>query len=190
MIKKIFIATVFALTIVSGLDAAQFLIDQTYSNIHFKIPHLMGTQVGRFTKVSGTIELNKDNTDLAALAGTIDMTGIDTNNEERDKDLQSERFFDAAKYPTAEFASTKIEKDKVYLNFTLHGVTKTVPLEYTFRGMAQDQYGRTKTAISLKGRLNRKDFGITYNVQTDDGKWLLGDEVEFMIEFEGLLVRK
>ena len=60
-------------------------------------------------------------------------------------------------------------------------------LNYEFFGVALDQYGRTKTALSLKGKLNRKDFGIVFNIKTDDGSWLLGDDVDLMIEVEGIL---
>ena len=83
--------------------------------------------------------------------------------------------------------STKIEKNKITGDLTLHGVTKKVTLDYAFWGLAKDQRGKTKTAVSISGVVNRKDFGIVYNIKTDDGTWLLGDEVELRIELHGIL---
>lgn len=175
------------LLIPSSVSAGTFTLDPNYTSIGFRIKHLMGYAVGSFTKYDGVIELNSDNTALVGIEGTVATPSIDTRHQDRDKDLRSERFFDVEKFPEMIFKSTKIEKDTITGQLTLHGVTKTVVFEYLFLGMAKDQRGNLKTAVSLHGKVNRKDFGITYNMKTDSGTWLLGDEVELKLELHGLL---
>ena len=147
----------------------------------------MGFAVGTFEKFNGTIKLNEDNDTFEGLEAAVDVASLNTRNAERDDDLRSERFFDTAKFPQAKFVSKKISKDKITGDLTLHGVTKEVTFDYTLFGVAMDQHGRTKVALSLSGTVNRKDFGIVYNTKTDDGTWLLGDDVNLMIEVEGIL---
>ncbi|OGX28147.1 MAG: hypothetical protein A3D10_07620 [Omnitrophica WOR_2 bacterium RIFCSPHIGHO2_02_FULL_48_11] len=168
-------------------NAATFKLDSIYTTVSFRVKHLMGYAVGSFTKFDGAIQLNDGNDAVTAVNGTVDMTTIDTRHKDRDNDLRSARFFDVEKFPTMTFKSTKIEKNKITGDLTLHGVTKKVTLDYAFWGLAKDQRGKTKTAVSISGVVNRKDFGIVYNIKTDDGTWLLGDEVELRIELHGIL---
>jgi polyisoprenoid-binding protein YceI len=185
--KKIILPFIFFLVFVSSGYAQTYSVDNRYSSVNFRIQHIMGYVVGKFTTVSGSLELNDKKDALTKLEGNIDMNSLTTDLEDRDADLRSERFFDVKQFPTATFVSTSISKDKMKGNLTLHGVTKEVTLDYKFLGTAKDQYGHDKTAVSLNGKVNRKDFGIVFNTKTDDGKWLLGDDVELMIELEGMI---
>lgn len=166
--------------------AETYSIDNRYSAIHFRIQHIIGYATGVFKTMSGTIELNDEKSAVTKLQGTIDMNSLDTNLADRDEDLRSERFFNAREFPTMTFQSKKITKDKIVGDLNLHGVTKEITLDYQFLGTALDQFGQAKTALTLTGTINRKDFGVVYNTKTDDGKWLLGDNVELRIEFEGI----
>ena len=166
--------------------AETYSIDNRYSTINFRIQHIIGYATGVFKTMNGTIELNDKKDALVKITGTIDMNSLDTNLADRDEDLRSERFFDVKQFPTAVFTSKSISKDKIKGDFNLHGVTKEITLDYQFLGTALDQFGHAKTALTLTGTINRKDFGVVYNTKTDDGKWLLGDNVELKIEFEGI----
>lgn len=189
-LKRHFLLGVFFLSLVFGAnvgEAAEFSLDPNYSTVGFRIRHLMGFAVGSFTKFDGMIQLNQDNTVLVSLEGTIDAQKIDTRLPERDNDLRSARFFDVEKYPVITFRSTKIEPDKITGTLTMHGVTKEIVFDYVFLGLAKDQKGNTKTAVSMYGKVNRKDFGMDYNMKTESDTWLLGDEVEFKLELHGTM---
>ncbi len=174
--------------IVPASFADQFVIDPVYTTFMFRIKHLMGYASGTIPKYDGTIDLNQDNKAFVGMNITLDLASMDTKNKDRDEDLRSERFFDVAKFPQGKFVTKKVQADdKVIGDLTLKGVTKEVTLAYVFHGIAKDQFGRTKTALTLKGTINRKDFGISYNTKTDDGKWLLGDDVDLWIEIQGIL---
>lgn len=187
--RKILLAVVF-MSIVTGSSPAAaetFKVDTKYSTVMFKIKHTMGFAAGAFTEMEGAIELDEKNTALQGITGTIKTASVDTRHKERDEDLRSDRFFDAEKYPQITFATKKISADKLTADLTIKGVTKSVTFDYSFYGTGKDQYGNTKTGISLKGTINRKDFGIDFNMKTEDGSDLLGDEVELLAELHGLL---
>ncbi len=187
IINRTIISAAAIILFTSAAWAGTFTVDPVYTTIHFRIKHIMGFAVGSFEKFNGTINLNDANDTLKDLEATVDVASLNTRNAERDTDLRSEKFFDAAKFPQAKFVGKKITKDKITGDLTLHGVTKEATFDYTLFGVAMDQHGRTKVALSLKGTINRKDFGIVYNTKTDDGTWLLGDDVDLMIEVEGIL---
>ncbi len=181
---KIFLPVIL-LFLTTTAHAATYSIDNRYSTINFRIKHIIGYAMGVFKTMSGTITLNEQEDSLIKIEGVIDVHSLDTNLPERDEDLRSEKFFDTKQFPNATFISKSITKDKMKGDLTLHGVTKEISLEYQFLGTAKDQHGKDKTALSLTGQINRKDFGIVFNTKTDDGKWLLGDDIELKIEIEG-----
>lgn len=185
--KKFLMTAILMLAVSYSAHADTYNIDNRYSTINFRIQHIIGYATGVFKMMNGTIELNDKNDALVKLQGTIDVNSLDTNLADRDEDLRSPRFFDAKQFPTISFVSKSVAKDKVKGDLTMHGVTKEVTLDYKFLGTAQDQYAHRKSAVSLQGKVNRKDFGIVYNTKTDDGKWLLGDDVELKIELEGII---
>ena len=186
--KKISVLFLFFILLIPAVcSAGTFQVDLEYSKVRFRIQYILGYVLGAFPQFDGTIVLNDDNTALVSVSGTVDVAKLDTRLPERDEDLRSEKFFDAAKFPEAKFATTKISKGKLTADLTLKGITKSVPFDYEFFGTAKDQSGNNWAALTLKGKINRKDFGMDRNMKTDDGKMLLGDEVEFRIELHGML---
>lgn len=180
-------ALVMFLVLNANASAASYKVDPQYTQIVFKIKHIMGQIRGVFAKFDGEVKLDEADQELKSLTATVEVESIDTHVAERDKDLRSEKFFDTAKFPQAKFVSKKISKDKIVGELTMHGVTKEISLDYTLYGVAMDQRGNTKVFLSAAGTVNRKDFGITFNTNTDDGKLLLGDDVELAFEVQGIL---
>ncbi|NIG54677.1 YceI family protein [Chitinophaga sp. Cy-1792] len=169
---------------------ATWKIDPVHSDIEFKIRHLMITNVtGYFNKYDATVESNNDDFSDAKIYFSADVDGISTKNEQRDQHLQSEDFFHAAQHPKITFESTNIKKVdeeeyKISGDITMRGVTKPVDLNVTYSGIVKDPYGQTKAGFELSGKLNRKDFGITFNAATDSGGVMLSDEVKFYADVQ------
>jgi len=161
-------------------------IDQSHSDVEFKIKHLMITNVtGYFTKYDATVESSSDDFTDAKITFEAEVAGITTKNEQRDQHLQAEDFFHAAQYPKLTFASTGIKKvdDETYKvtgDLTMRGVTKPVELDVEFGGIVKDPYGQTKAGFEVKGKIARKEYGITFNGPTDNGGLLLGEEVKLL----------
>ncbi|QHS61340.1 YceI family protein [Chitinophaga agri] len=159
-------------------------IDSTHSDVEFKIRHLMITNVtGYFGKYDGTVESSSDDFTDAKISFEADVDSITTKNEQRDQHLQAEDFFHAAQYPKITFVSTGVKKVddenyKITGDLTLRGVTKPVELAVEFSGIVKDPYGQTKAGFEIKGKVNRKDFGVSFNAVTDNGGLMLGEEVK------------
>ena len=160
-------------------------IDPVHSTVGFKIRHLFGNVTGRFTDVSGTIKVDPDHLESASVEATIGIKSIDTANVKRDADLRSANFFDAEKYPTMTFKSTKVEvkgqEADVTGDLTLHGVTKPVTLHVKFLGKGPGMKGGITTGWEATGSLKRSDYGLTWS-KTIEGTQLVGDDVSIDIE--------
>jgi len=185
-----------ALVMTSVLTAAEYRIDTSHSHVMFKVKHLaISTVTGRFETFSGTFTF--DPADIAASKGavTIDVSSINTDVPDRDKHLKSPDFFDVNQYPNMTFASTGVEKtgDTTFNltgNLTLHGVTRPVTLHVTYNGMIKDPWGNTRVAFTAEGKLNRKDFGLTWNKVMETGGLVVGDEIRLIIEIEAIQKKK
>ena len=159
-------------------------IDSMHSDVEFKIKHLMITNVtGYFGKYDATVESSNDDFTDAKISFEADVNSITTKNEQRDQHLLAEDFFHAAQYPKITFVSTGVKKVddgeyKVTGDLTMRGVTKPVELAVEFSGIVKDPYGQTKAGFEIKGKINRKDFGISFNAVTDNGGLMLGEEVK------------
>ena len=150
--------------------------------------HFVSKVGGRFRKFDGTIEIDRANPAASAVNLTIDATSVDTGNPTRDKDLNSPDFFDTAKFPQITFTSTKIAakgKDvyEVTGDLTIRGVTKPIVLTVAANGFAGDGRGGQKAGFDVTGKLNRKDFGVSWN-NIVDGNAMLSDEVDLLITVE------
>lgn len=173
-------------------DTETFTFDKAHSLVGFRIRHFVSKVEGRFKDFDGTIWIDRANPSASKVELTIQAASIDTANENRDKDLRSDNFFDAAKYPTITFKSTKIEpkgKDvyDVTGEFTMHGVTRTIAVPVKHGGFLKIK-GRTgmteKTGFEINFPLNRKDFGIVWNRPLDTGGFMLSDEVDINVQVE------
>jgi polyisoprenoid-binding protein YceI len=173
-------------------ETETFAFDKAHSLIGFRIRHFVSKVEGRFKDFDGTIWIDRQNPSASRVELTIPTASIDTSNEGRDKDLRSENFFDAAKYPTITFKSTKIEpkgKDsyEVTGELSMHGVTKTITVPVKHGGFLKmkGRNGMTeKTGFEIALPLNRKDFGITWNRPLDTGGFMLSDDVEINVQVE------
>lgn len=171
------------------MSTTKWVIDPTHSNIGFKVKHLMiSTVSGEFTKYEGTAETTGDNFENASVSFTAQADSITTHNEQRDGHLKSADFFDAAAFPTLQFESTTFEKkgDDFVMNgnLSIRGVSKPVSLKVEFAGIVQDPYGNTKAGFSVEGKINRKDFGLTWSAVTEAGSVVVSDEIKLAIEVQ------
>jgi polyisoprenoid-binding protein YceI len=165
-------------------------IDSAHSLAEFSVKHMMVTTVkGRFDKVSGEVEFDEANPERSEVDVTIDTASITTRDEKRDAHLKSADFFEVEKYPTITFKSTKVEKTgnnefRVTGDLTLHGVTKQVVLETEYAGQGKNPWGMTVAGFSAKTSVNRKDFGLNWNVALETGGMLVSEKVNINIEAE------
>ena len=189
--------TAIAITLTAALPvlarADTWQIDPMHTNVEFTVRHMMISNVkGQFTKTSGTININGADAASARVEATIDASSIDTRVDRRDADLKSPHFLDVDKFPTITFKSTRIEaaapgKWKVTGDLTLHGVTKPVVLDVEATGQPiQDPMGNTRAGASATTKINRRDFGITYDKALETGGVLVGDEVAISIDVEAI----
>jgi polyisoprenoid-binding protein YceI len=165
-----------------------FLLDKNHTEVGFKVRHFVTKVPGKFAKFEGTIVLDRAKPEESSVDLKIDATSIDTGNPSREKHLNSPDFFDTAKFPEITFKSTKIAakgKDtyEVTGDLTMRGVTKPVTLAVTANGFANDGRGGQKTGFDVTGKLNRKDFGVSWNAVVDQNA-MLSDEVDLDISVE------
>jgi polyisoprenoid-binding protein YceI len=168
-----------------------YSIDAAHTTVEFVVRHLMITKVrGRFGAVSGTIELDPNGDVPRSIQATVDATSIDTREPQRDAHLKSPDFFEVEKYPTLEFASTRIEGDAgsftIYGNLTIRGVTREVALKTEFEGRAADPWGGQRIGYSASTTINRKDFGLGWNAALETGGVMVGDEVRIELEVQAV----
>ncbi len=172
--------------------AATYAIDTEHTSVTFKIRHLFSQVSGSFNQFEGTIDYEPGKPQTWKTEAVIQAASIDTNVAQRDKHLRSKDFFDAEKYPTLTFKSTKVteataEGAKLQGDLTIHGVTKPAVLDLAIHGVGKDPWGNTRAGFTAKTKINRKDFGLDWNQAVETGGVLVGDEVEITLEVEGLL---
>ena len=165
-------------------------IDNAHSEINFTVRHMMISNVrGRFEEFSGNVELDLENPHNSSVEVQISASSIDTREPQRDAHLKSADFFDVEKYPQMIFKSTRVEvldenKGRIYGNLTIKDITKPVVLETTYSGMAKSPWGSTSAGFSATTKINRKDWGLTWNVALETGGWLVGEEIKIDLEME------
>ncbi|MGA2736611.1 MAG: YceI family protein [Bryobacteraceae bacterium] len=171
--------------------AATYTIEPTHSSAHFKVRHMMIANVrGEFGKVSGTVKADPTNLAASSVTAEIDVNSINTRDPDRDKHLKSADFLDAANYPTIKFQSTKIETAgpeayNVTGDLTVRGVTREVSLYVTGpTPEIKDPWGYTRRGAEAIAKINRKDFGLTYDPILEGGGVMVGNEVEISLEVE------
>jgi polyisoprenoid-binding protein YceI len=182
-----FLSLALLLPVLAAAEPAVYKVDPNHSGVSFTIRHFVTNVPGRFKDFNGVIKYDRQNPAASSVAFTVQAASIDTANDDRDEHLRSADFFDAQKFPTLTFTSTKVAaKDADTLDvtgeLTLHGVTKTVtiPVEVlgTFKGPRSEKAG-FETSFTL----NRKDYGIVWNRVFDAGP-VLGDEVKVNVSIE------
>jgi polyisoprenoid-binding protein YceI len=169
---------------------ATWLIDPKHSLVEFTARHIMiATVKGRFTSVSGVVRADENDITRSSVYVEIDAASIDTNEPQRDRHLRSADFLDVERYPSLTFQSTDIEQiDPNHLlvrgDLTIRGVTKPVDLHTTINGRGKDPAGLEVAAFSARTEINRRDFGLTWNLTLETGGVLVGDTVVITLELE------
>jgi polyisoprenoid-binding protein YceI len=185
----------FVLAVPVFTDAATWEMDPVHSSFQFKVRHLTVSNVnGSFSKFRGVVMIeDKDITHLRVEV-TFDAASVNTANAQRDEHLRGPDFFDVAKYPTITFVSRKVTKPdadrlRVTGDLTIHGVTREITVDVEGpTGEVKDPWGNFRRGATATAKVNRRDFGLTWNKVLDGGGLVVGDEANIYVEVE--LVRK
>ena len=162
-----------------------------HSEITFSVRHLAISKVrGSFERFDVTVVSTEDPSKTSVEA-TIDVASVNTNQKDRDNHLRTSDFFAIDDHPTWTFTSTSIENDgddfTMHGDLTVRGVTKPVTLRGEFGGTATDGYGQTRAGFSATTKVNRKDYGISWNLALEGGGLTLGDDVTISMQLELVL---
>ncbi len=168
----------------------KWIVDPSHSEIQFKVKHLMITTVtGYFRNYSLEVETDEDDfTKSTSIVFTADASSIDTNNAQRDTHLKSDDFFNAEKFSQIKFIGKSFEKssDNYLLkgDLTIRDVTKPLTLEVEFGGIVTDPYGQTKAGFTVVGKINRKEFNLTWSAVTEAGQVVVSNEIKIHCEVQ------
>ena len=167
-------------------------IDPSHSTVEFGVKHLVfTTQKGRFAALKGDIVLDEADLSQSSVTAEIDAASVDTGNAERDAHLRSADFLDAETYPTLSFRSTSIQptadgRSRIAGDLTIRGVMREVVLDAEYNGRVQDPWGGTRAGFSATAAIDRRDFGLSWNVPLEAGGLLVGDQVKVSLEIEAI----
>jgi polyisoprenoid-binding protein YceI len=171
------------------MEHTKWAVEPTHSELGFKIKHLMISHVtGFFKEFDATVEMNGQDFATAQVNAVIQIASVDTKNSQRDEHLRNSDFFDAPNYPEMKFSSAKIDKvDDDYImhgQLTLKGITKPVKLNVTFSGAMKDPWGGDRAGFTIEGKINRGEWGLSFNSILDSGGLGLGEEVKIFAEVQ------
>lgn len=176
---------------VGAAHAAEWTFDPAHSSAAFSVKHMVVTNVrGEFSKITGMANLDDKDLSKSTVEFTADVDTISTHEPKRDEHLKSPDFFDAKKFPKVTFKSTKIEKAgegkyKLVGDLTMHGITKPVTLEVEGPSAAiKSPFGVMVRSVSATGKINRKDWGLSFNKALEGGGLMIGEEVKLDIDVE------
>jgi len=169
---------------------ATWTIDPSHTLVEFSIKHMVFTTAkGKFTVAAGDVTWNEQNVADSSVKVTFDVASIATGDEKRDTHLRSADFFDAANHPQASFVSTKVVPQGgdgflVQGDLTIRGIVKPVVLDATYNGRGKSPWGTEVAAFTAETKLNREDWGLTWNVGLETGGFVVGKDVKILIETE------
>ncbi len=168
----------------------KWIVDTAHSEVGFSVKHMMISKVkGSFTSYEATVEANEADLQGALIDFKIDVASINTNNTDRDNHLRSADFFDAEQFPYITFKANDIVKkgDEYELtgDLTMKGVTRPTTFEVEYGGKGTNPWGVEVVAFSVEGKVNRKDFGLTWNQALETGGVMVGEDIKIMLELEG-----
>ncbi|TMQ80739.1 YceI family protein [Actinomadura soli] len=171
------------------LTVGTWNIDPVHSEVTFVIRHLMTKVRGTFTEFSGSVQIAEELSASSAVA-EIKVASLDTRNADRDAHVRTADVLDVENHPTMTFATTGVRSEggEHYLDgdLTIKGVTRPVSLSVEFNGVAEDPWGGTRAGFSAGTTINRKDWGIEFNVPLKGDKALLGDKVDLQLEIQAV----
>ena len=188
-VSSVLIAIVLMASAAAVVEAGEWAADPMHSVMNFKVRHLFSKSGGKFDDWSATINFDPAHLEKGSVEVVIQVASINTGNEQRDGHLKSADFFDAEKFPTITFKSTKVEKSEdggytLIGDLTMHGVTKEVSFAFDFHGSGPGPQGGSVAGFSASLTVNRKDYGISWNKTMDAGGAILGEEVTIELEIE------
>ncbi|MEM6686508.1 MAG: YceI family protein [Bacteroidota bacterium] len=161
----------------------KWTIDNAHSEVGFKVKHMMiSTVKGHFEAYEATIEANGEDFSEASFQFSANIDSINTKNKDRDNHLKSDDFFNAANYPEMTFTSTSFNGETLTGDLTIRDITKEITLDVDINGVAVDPYGQTKAGLEIRGKINRKDFGLTWNAVTEAGSIVVSDTINLVID--------
>jgi len=171
------------------LTKIKWNIDQTHSEVHFKVKHLViSTVTGTFNNFEGSLASETEDFDGAQASFSLDVNSIDTNVADRDAHLKSDDFFSAEKFPQITFNGilNKVSENNYKLigPLTIKDVTKELELNVELGGIMVDGYGQTKAGFEISGLINRKEFGLTWSMVTEAGGVVVGDDVKLQLNIQ------
>ncbi len=163
-------------------------LDPTHSEVTFSVKHLAISKVrGSFERFTATIVTAEDPT-KSTVEASIEVASVNTNQKDRDNHLRTNDFFKADEFPNMTFTSTSVALNgddiTVVGDLTLRGVTKSVTLAGEFGGIVTDGYGQTKAGFAASTKINRQDFGVSWNAALEAGGFTLGDQVSINLELQ------
>lgn len=172
------------------MATTKWALDPSHSEIQFKAKHLMITNVtGSFGNINGNVEAEAEDFSNAKIAFSAQTGSINTGNEQRDGHLKSGDFFDSEKYPEIKFESTSMKKKSgneysLEGNLEIKGVSKPVKLDVEYGGTQKDPWGNTKAGFTLNGKINRTDWGLTWNSALEAGGMLVSEDIKLHGEIQ------
>lgn len=178
-----------SVTTASPATVTTWNLDPAHSSAEFKVKHMMISNVkGSFSGLKGTLTLDESDPSRSKVSAAIDVSTLSTGDEQRDAHLKSADFFDAAQFAHMTFESTAVKRTgdgdhHVTGNLTIHGVTK--PVSFTVDGpgaASKDPWGNTRIGLSATTKVNRKEFGLTWNAALETGGVLVGEDVTLTID--------
>jgi len=177
-------------TLESPRAASVWTIDADHSEVGFAVKHLMvATVKGTFRRFSGQVTLDENDVGKSVIAAEIDVTSIDTRQDQRDAHLRSPDFFDASNFPVITFRSTKIEQLRhgylrVLGDLTIRGTTREVVLDVEETGRGGDPWGNQRIGYNARTSIKRDDFGLTWNQALETGGVVVSSDVRITLDVE------
>ena len=179
-------------TITQAVGLQTYTIDASHSQVGFTTRHMGFSKVrGRFETFEGTLRMVPDRLDTLEADVVVETGSINTNEAKRDAHLRTSDFFLVEEHPNLTFKSTGVRdvngnRCTLLGDLTIRGVTKPVALEAEYLGEGKDPWGGTRVAFEGRAKINRKDFGLNWNVVLETGGWLVSEDVEISLEVQAV----
>jgi polyisoprenoid-binding protein YceI len=170
----------------TDLVAGTWAIDPSHSEVGFTVRHLMTKVRGQFEKFEGKLTTGDTLADTKAEA-SIDLNSVNTRDAQRDGHLRSSDFFDVENSGPMTFVSTSFDGSTAKGELTIKGATNVVELDVEFLGIEKDAYGNTRIGFEASTEINRKDFGVDFDIPLDGGKLLVGHKVQIQLSVQAVL---
>ena len=185
------VTVVSMLLVVSPAWATTYTVDKDHTTVGFAVRHLFSNVKGTFDDFDGSFDYVPGKPEQWNVTATVKAASIDTRVEKRDNHLRSKDFFEVETYPTLTFKSTEVTDAtattaQLHGLLMIHGVEKPVVFDLQIHGEGKDPWGNVRSGVTATTKIHRKDFGLTWNAPLEAGGVLVGDEVDIILEVEGI----